>query len=126
MIGLKLKAFAALVFAALLGTLYWQITKNGELSAVNTQLAQDVEDSQQQIADITARRAQDNQQIAEARNRYEKINRKANQLQQQIRNSKDGCATSFIDKSVVDRVREYRSENGSGSRTGTGSMGSTH
>lgn len=110
---------AALIIVALSGALSWQISTNGELSAANVQLTQDVADSQQQIADITARRAQDNQQIAEARNRYEQISKDAQALRDQLRSSNDVCINTRIGSNTAERVRSDRDKHKNNKREGS-------
>ncbi|WP_432474883.1 hypothetical protein [Amphritea sp. HPY] len=104
---MRLKLIAISLFLSVFALLWRQVQQNGELKAVNAQYQAAVEDLNTAINDLADRNKKTFQVLADTHRQFQITQQKAWSLSNDLQNLPDDCASSVIDKSVVDRVRQY-------------------
>ena len=94
---------------ALSGLLWWQVQENGELSAVNNQYEEAIDDMRQAMTDLADRNIQTNNMLANTRRQFQETQQQAQDLADDLRNQNDACLNGVIPDAVVNRVLEFQS-----------------
>ncbi|WP_271270231.1 hypothetical protein [Aliamphritea hakodatensis] len=93
------------------GLLYWQIKRNGELSAVIDQHQATITQQNAIIQKERTATAKTNAQLAESRQAVQRLQRNEQVFNHDLEASADPCINSAIPADVAQRVQQFRDSN---------------
>lgn len=105
------KLIAACAFLILGGLLFWQVQRNGELSAAIDQHQATINQQSEIIQEERMATAKTNAQLAESRQAVQQLQRNEQVFNHDLEASADPCINSAIPADVAQRVRQFRDSN---------------
>lgn len=99
----------ALVVAS--GLLYWQIQRNGELSAEIEQKQAAIEQLNATVLKEREKSAKTHLQLAESRKKVQQLQQSERELSHDLQESNSECVNARIPTDIAERVRQFRDSN---------------